>query len=65
MTRSDHDIVFKLDNTELILWPKWVESIPPQTKVGIVRTTEDGKYKKDPAALFGMNSEWTVAKNDS
>ena len=65
MTRSDHDIVCKLDNTELILWPKWVESIPPQTKVGIVKTIEDGKYGTDLAAPFGMNSEWTVAKNDS
>ena len=48
MTRSDHNIVLKLDNTELILWPKCVESIPPQTKVGIVNKYRGWQVRNRP-----------------
>ena len=48
MTRSDHDIVFKFDNTELILWPKYVESISPQTKVGIAKSFRGWQVRNRP-----------------
>ena len=51
MTRSDHDNVLKLDNTELLLWPKWVESIPPHIKVATVKKYRGWQVRNRPGGL--------------
>ena len=48
MTRSDHDIVCRLDNTQLLLWPKGVDSISPQTKVATVKNYRGWQVRNRP-----------------
>ena len=60
MTCSDHDIILKLDNTELQLWPKWVENIPPQTKVGIVTNYRGWQVRNRPGGPV-----WREFREDS
>ena len=45
MTRSNHDVTFKLDNSDLMVWPRWVRSIPPQTKVAIVKNYREWQVR--------------------
>ena len=37
MARSEHEVEFRLDNTELRLRPKWIQRILLQTKVREVK----------------------------
>ena len=45
MARSNHDVTFKLDNSEFIVWPRWVRSIPPQTKVATVNNYREWQVR--------------------
>ena len=38
MTRYEFDVEFTLDETELLMWPRWVRSIRENTKVKEVKT---------------------------
>ena len=38
MTRYEFDVEFRLDETELLMWPRWVRSIRANTKIKEVKT---------------------------